>query len=950
MSALSSGTYTENLRAVGSLAVSLQQSFLELQQYLSQLLVAVSDAQDTLRASGTCCKNAENLLQGFQMLLTQSGLDAGRQKWTLSEQSNDGQAKQASDRIAGCHADVEQQLTTCGEHVDKLMSVVGKHLLVANFSPSRAVQKPSTPVRDADTPPLSQTPDSFLASTAADSILASASSPRDYSDDVAVVKAALLEGGNSSLGLDMQELSQRSIHEHSSELSTADVSDEIAACDHSAAGIAPPGRVVCSPESLQHQSRDPANSADPHSTVETSQPSQYNSMYAEHTSMASEQVEAASAAASNNDVRSSDAAQMNVDEMNGRTDESSASDTSQVQSPADLSAESRSTTQSAQPSIVCDRDSPTSQPTADTHDSDTVSSLAQQKQQQQLLQPVADPERDAGSDNNTMMFFDLPGSSAPVRRKPRLSSECITRPSRSQMKQQQQNQQPQKGAASSKTSSPPREGATSTTSPPLTRRSPPTPKKSPQPPKKSPPTSKRSPPTPSRDIQRQSSEERRSSLRSRQDAASRQGTASPRTSSPSGKQLSRKGQSTSRSSLSGASATAGSSSSSSSSDSGGTTSVSPAAVTGRVTDTTPVSSDTRHLVAVKEGGLSLGLRISGGRGYGVFVDFVTLGSLADTCGLKVGDRIQTFAERDFADITHSAAGHSMLGLSGEVRISVKYSIKEYESLPKGRDTQDNFFIRCHINRPSEAKKTIQDLGMAPGDIFLVTETAPRAHDDRWKVNQVAMATGVVKDKHGFILSRKKAADMLYPGTAQVDGEGGAPTLYEPVSLLKCEQPRPVVLLGAPQAVTALRTHLLKEYDKVFCTCPVYDVIGNVDMSDRPDVLLLTNIHDSSRQTYVYRTSVGQAAEKGLHCLLDVSPRDVVTMLSSKQYPIVILLLKNKSVVSAKEEFGLSWLHTGNVTLSNVARRDGQAVLRIVQDQQKNVVWAPHDTPLSEFNS
>eukprot|EP00117_Sycon_ciliatum_P001085 scpid96178/ scgid1400/ len=90
--------------------------------------------------------------------------------------------------------------------------------------------------------------------------------------------------------------------------------------------------------------------------------------------------------------------------------------------------------------------------------------------------------------------------------------------------------------------------------------------------------------------------------------------------------------------------------------------------------------------------------------------------------------------------------------------------------------------------------------------------------------------------------------------------------------------------------------------------------------------------------------------QGLHCLLDVSPRDVVTMLSSKQYPIVILLLKNKSVVSAKEEFGLSWLHTGNVTLSNVARRDGQAVLRIVQDQQKNVVWAPHDTPLSEFNS
>ena len=64
------------------------------------------------------------------------------------------------------------------------------------------------------------------------------------------------------------------------------------------------------------------------------------------------------------------------------------------------------------------------------------------------------------------------------------------------------------------------------------------------------------------------------------------------------------------------------------------------------------------------------------------------------------------------------------------------------------------------------------------------------------------------------------------GIAHAEGPSSRiPSKPDVLSCVYCavcsgEQPRPVVLLGAPQAVTALRTHLLKEYDKVFCTCPV----------------------------------------------------------------------------------------------------------------------------------
>ena len=53
----------------------------------------------------------------------------------------------------------------------------------------------------------------------------------------------------------------------------------------------------------------------------------------------------------------------------------------------------------------------------------------------------------------------------------------------------------------------------------------------------------------------------------------------------------------------------------------------------------PTSPDVRHLIAVKEGSSSLGLRICGGRGLGVFVDNVAAGSAASECGMRQGDQI-----------------------------------------------------------------------------------------------------------------------------------------------------------------------------------------------------------------------------------------------------------------------------------------------------------------------
>ena len=65
----------------------------------------------------------------------------------------------------------------------------------------------------------------------------------------------------------------------------------------------------------------------------------------------------------------------------------------------------------------------------------------------------------------------------------------------------------------------------------------------------------------------------------------------------------------------------------------------------------------------------------------------------------------------------------------------------------------------------------------------------------------------------------------------------------------------------------------------FCSCSTSvgilsipdDVIGQTDMASRPDVILLTSIHDSKRQTYVYRTSVEQAAEKVSHSTRSHAP-------------------------------------------------------------------------------
>ena len=66
-----------------------------------------------------------------------------------------------------------------------------------------------------------------------------------------------------------------------------------------------------------------------------------------------------------------------------------------------------------------------------------------------------------------------------------------------------------------------------------------------------------------------------------------------------------------------------------------------------------------------------------------------------------------------------------------------------------------FCPRSRCSRPLEIKKNVQDLPLNPGDVFLVVETLPKSHEDCWKAHQVNITTGAVKDKTGFIPSRRR---------------------------------------------------------------------------------------------------------------------------------------------------------------------------------------------------
>lgn len=85
MSALSTSHYADNLRAVGAVAVGLQQSISALHESIGQLLSAVQGAADALTAARASVQKANRFVADLQSVFKKSGLEAGQESWRLLE-------------------------------------------------------------------------------------------------------------------------------------------------------------------------------------------------------------------------------------------------------------------------------------------------------------------------------------------------------------------------------------------------------------------------------------------------------------------------------------------------------------------------------------------------------------------------------------------------------------------------------------------------------------------------------------------------------------------------------------------------------------------------------------------------------------------------------------------------------------------------------------------------
>ncbi|XP_041696508.2 disks large homolog 1 isoform X3 [Coregonus clupeaformis] len=368
-------------------------------------------------------------------------------------------------------------------------------------------------------------------------------------------------------------------------------------------------------------------------------------------------------------------------------------------------------------------------------------------------------------------------------------------------------------------------------------------------------------------------------------------------------------------------------------------------------------------VVLHRGSTGLGFNIVGGEdGEGIFISFILAGGPADLCGeFRKGDRIISVNGVDLRSATHEQAAAALKNAGQTVTIVAQYRPEEYSrfeakihdlreqmmnsSISSGslRTSQKRtLYVRAlfDYDRAKDSGLPSQGLNFHFGDILHVVN----ASDDEWWQARQVTHEGEVEEV-GVIPSRRRVEKkerarlktVKFNARSQDKGDPDDKGLkhvtsnasdsessyrgqeeyvlsYEPVTQQEVNYTRPVIILGPMK--DRVNDDLISEFPDKFGSCVPHTTRPKRDYEvDARDYHFVVSreqmekdiqdhkfIEAGQYNNHLYGTSVQsvrEVAEKGKHCILDVSGNAIKRLQSTMLYPIAIFI-KPKSVENILE--------------------------------------------------
>uniref|UniRef100_A0A6Q2Z4Z9 Discs, large homolog 3 (Drosophila) n=1 Tax=Esox lucius TaxID=8010 RepID=A0A6Q2Z4Z9_ESOLU len=350
-------------------------------------------------------------------------------------------------------------------------------------------------------------------------------------------------------------------------------------------------------------------------------------------------------------------------------------------------------------------------------------------------------------------------------------------------------------------------------------------------------------------------------------------------------------------------------------------------------------------VLLHKGSTGLGFNIVGGEdGEGIFVSFILAGGPADLSGeLRRGDRILSVNGVNLRNATHEQAAAALKRAGQTVTIIAQYRPEEYSrfeskihdlreqmmnsSMSSGSGSlrtseKRSLYVRAlfDYDRTRDSCLPSQGLSFSYGDILHVIN----ASDDEWWQARLVTPHGE-SEQIGVIPSKKRVEKKerarlktvkFHARTGMIESNRDFPGLgddfYGSKSLI--HYTRPVIILGPMK--DRVNDDLISEFPHKFGSCVPhttrprrenemdgqdYHFVGSREQMEK-DIQDNKFIEAGQFNENLYGTSilsVRAVAERGKHCILDVSGNAIKRLQQAQLYSIAIFI-KPKSIEALME--------------------------------------------------
>ncbi|XP_068061456.1 disks large homolog 3 isoform X9 [Anomalospiza imberbis] len=426
-------------------------------------------------------------------------------------------------------------------------------------------------------------------------------------------------------------------------------------------------------------------------------------------------------------------------------------------------------------------------------------------------------------------------------------------------------------------------------------------------------------------------------------------------------------------------------------------------------------------IILQKGSTGLGFNIVGGEdGEGIFVSFILAGGPADLSGeLRRGDRILSVNGVNLRNATHEQAAAALKRAGQTVTIIAQYRPEEYSrfeskihdlreqmmnsSMSSGSGSlrtseKRSLYVRAlfDYDRTRDSCLPSQGLSFSYGDILHVIN----ASDDEWwqarlvtphgeseqigvipskkrveKKERARLKTVKFHARTGMIESNRDFPGLSddYYGAKNLKGQEDTILSYEPVTRQEIHYARPVIILGPTK--DRINDDLISEFPHKFGSCVPHTTRprreNEVDGQDYHFVVsreqMEKDIQDNKFieagqfNDNLYGTSIQSVravAERGKHCILDVSGNAIKRLRQAQLYPIAIFI-KPKSIEALMEMNRRQTYEQANKVFDKAMKLEQEfgeyftaivqgdsleeiysKIKQIIEDQSGHYIWVP----------